>query len=223
MNKTQAKVLQQVFLLLKASAPAGTETKMVNGEGSILDSFHMSGELFSVILQKPIGANAAFVAMYCVTQTQKTFGPNSWVSGMTGFRCAGKLFNFDRVGVNDSWYPEDLSKRGKLRSPKDIVAEMLSELARAEKALEARVNREAQGTALNFGPVSRTLLPEEIEKYRKAIAAGKSFSIAPSGFGTGYRFYRSRTPGRFNRIPASAEARRVLGEPNLVYDSFDHD
>lgn len=164
-------------------------------------------------------ASGAFVLLYAAKYRGDA---DACVRGMTGFEYDGAVYNFDRYGVEDSWYPEGFD--GEARPEAEIAAEMRSELARAEERLAAHVARKAAGVVVNFGPTSRTLLPDEIAKYKAAIANRRSFSLTPSGFGTGYRFYSGRAINRFGQgIPASKEARELLAAPRLVYDTLDCD
>ena len=159
-------------------------------------------------------ATGAYVLLYTARNAGCSYG-------MTGFCLGGHVYNFDRHGIEDSWYPDGWDKP----NPPEKIAELMrEELDRAEKRLEAAKARETEGKVIAFGPTSRTLLPAEIDSYKAILAKGGSFSLTPSGFGTGYRFYLARGPRRtrWEAYPASAEAKKIFGAA-LVYDEFDYD
>lgn len=163
--------------------------------------------------------DSIFVMMYAHTaRPGEDVGPR----GIAGFRHGGKTFTFDRLGVEDSWYPMEYGEEK--ADTQKIFSLFAQQMDIARERYAAHLEREKAGTVVNFGPVKRTLLPEEIEKYRKLIASRKSFSLTPSGFGTGYRFYSGSGPGRYGQgMPASKEARELLAAPRLIYDTLDCD
>lgn len=176
-------------------------------------------------LTRKVGENTVFTMMYGHTGSTKPTDAR----GMTGFFLDGKTFTFDRRGIEDSWQPDEYCYKGpqKATAPEKIAEEMIKQLDEAEARLVKMAARERDGTVINFGPTSRTLLPAEIANYAALIKSGKSFSLNPSGMGTGYRFYANRRgmPSRYGSqcVPASVEAKKALGEPTLVYDTTDHD
>lgn len=192
-----------------AAALPGSERITKTIEGLYLDG------LFDGVILKD---GAAFTAMYA----QKDGHSDAvWVRGITGFVYDNRWYNFDQHGVGDSWYPEGFD--GPL-SEKEIVGLMEEQIVEAKRRYDAHVKRQAEGKTVNFGPTSRTLMSNEIEKFKQTLLARKSFSLTPGGFGTGYRFYVGHARNRFGQgVPASAEAREILGAPGLVYDEFDHD
>jgi hypothetical protein len=176
---------------------------------------YLDGFVGGVLLEE----GDTFTMMY---QQQWPNSEKTWVRGITGFRCAGQTFTFDRRGVEDSWYPDGHDKR--ICTQVQVAAAMKEQLIRAATALAKRTERETSGTKINFGPTTRTLMPDEIADLRKRLAANRTFEFRPAGFGTGYRFYQSRTPGRYgSRVPASEEARKFFAAPYLVYDTMDCD
>lgn len=184
------------------------------------EASHIEGFVSGVLLCERVSdVDEAYVLMY--EQRSEGWGgnkPQLFVRGMTGFVSDGKRFNFDQRGIGDSWYP-DMDQ-----TPQDIVAKMQEQLKQAKERWAAYVKRKAEGTVINFGPTTRTLLPKEIAEFKATLKAGRSFSLNPSGMGTGYRFYVGRAINRYGEgVPASAEARKLLGQDRLVYDRTDHD
>lgn len=167
-----------------------------------------------VTIENKTAHGIAFVTLY-----EQTYQGKSDVRGIAGFVHDGACYHFDQRGIGDSWYPDSKAKL--------VAAQMLEELANATKRLAGLAERKANGTVVNFGPVSRTLLPNEIEAHKATLARGGSFALNPSGMGVGYRFYVARR-GQVARYgsqcqPASAQARALLAAPGLVYDHTDHD
>lgn len=224
MKPSTKKVFAAVAAALKVEVIESLPT--ASGGGLYVPGF-TGGVLLTVPKQSDAG-DLCFVMLYCDTYTDSRKKPVECVRGMTGFKHgAGRWYDFDRLGVDDSWYPADgWGKSAKLSVTK-IVGKMITEMLRAEERYAAHVRREAEGKKVNFGPTARTLMPDEIERYKQTIKAGKSFELNPSGFGVGYRFYSKKVGqrgGLFGQAkPASAEARALLEAPALVYDETDHD
>lgn len=208
-----AKLLPAAVRVSDPDAFLGPLAKILRGSG-----IHKPDLVDTVLLSNPSGT-------FCLLYALKTkFAVEDVIStyGMTGFEYEGNTYSFDRLGVEDSWYPDGWNEP----SPATKIAEtMIAELARAEERLAAHIERTTAGTVVNFGPISRTLLRSEINNYKKTISkSGGSFSLTPAGFGTGYRFYVGKTRNRFGQgVPASNEVRALLDAPGLVYDTMDCD
>lgn len=206
MNKSDEKRFAQVAKLLS--------TQVVS---KLAEEFSVEGFVTGVLLVQEHPEGKAFCLLY-----EDKYGDNTSIRGMTGFINNGAMYNFDQRGISDSWYPHDF--KGKM-SAAEIVKEMQEQVENGARRLKAFVERQAFGIKINFGPTARTLLPTEIAKYKELVSNGASFSLNPSGMGTGYRFYSSRTArARYGQgMPASAEARKALDAPYLVYDTTNHD
>ena len=124
--------------------------------------------------------------------------------GHTLFKTPKGWRTYSRRGVDDSFYADE----------DDI-----------NKVLKEQVDRAKQGIEKSKSdlivPVYRFILrPEEYEKHKKDLAAGKSIRLAPAGFGTGYTL--STRPSRWSK-PASTEVAQFFGVPKLFAEAFDHD
>lgn len=228
MKANTKKRFREVEMMLRKGESA-TSATITHGIDSVPEGLMIGGFEGGVLLRSqpdPKTGDFSYVLLYCVSYSAGPRKKREAVMGMAGFRQGeGIWYNFDRLGVEDSWYPVTLSgSTRKLLGAKAMVEEMRRVLANAQQRYAAHVSRQALGLKVNFGPTTRTLLPAEIERYKEMVKRG-SFSLTPSGFGTGYRFFQSTKPApRYSgRKPASDEARKLLEAPYLVYEEIDCD
>lgn len=188
------------------------------------EGFHIDGLVDGVMVSQEMG-DGDFIYTLLYAQDWNGKGEKIGVRGMTGFNIKGAHYNFDRIGVDDSWYPLNWDGAKGMKRTEEVCLTMSEQLEEARAHYKSHQKRQADGVTVNFGPTTRTLLPAELERYKETVARrGGSFSLNPSGFGTGYRFYQGPVRNRYGQaVPASAEARKLLNAPALVYDTTDCD
>lgn len=119
--------------------------------------------------------------------------------------------SFGRRGVSDGGFAFDANDT--VEGAIDTV------LDKVEEVRQASLLRLNEGKVVNLGPIQKRFMPNELERMLSDLRRGQSFSILPSGFGTGYSFSTRRGNGY---EPASRELSDLVGAP-VYYTSFDHD
>ncbi len=131
----------------------------------------------------------------------------------TAFRHDGRWYNFDRLGVEDSWYFKD---------DEALKHQIEKQFARAEKSMANRKDLDANGVKINFGPTSRQFTKDAAAHVIDTLKAGKTYQVTPSGFGTGYTFTTRPVNTRYGGGEASKELSDLVGR-QVYYTTFDHD
>lgn len=88
-----------------------------------------------------------------------------------------------------------------------------------DKARERQNLLKSGGQDFNFGPVTKRMMPEDLEKAIQQLKTRGMWSIEPSGFGTAYVFTTNRS--RWDS-PASSELSEKVGKP-VYFSKQDRD
>lgn len=92
-------------------------------------------------------------------------------------------------------------------------------IEKIDAAIARRKDFAENGKDYNFGPKTLRLKPDGLATILETLRSGKSYTIAPSGFGTAYIFSTRRGP--YSSL-ASAELSKLVGTP-VYYFSQDRD
>lgn len=96
-------------------------------------------------------------------------------------------------------------------------------IEKCEKAIEKKAFLENNGTLIDFGGRQKTLLPEDLKSVIDTLKSGRSYTIAPSGFGTAYIYSIYNSKSRWNdSYPASDQISKLVGKP-VFYTKQDRD
>lgn len=132
-------------------------------------------------------------------------------SGHTSFDTKLGRRTFDRRGVDDSFYVDDVDTvetvNEKVKRQIEKVAESVSRLARS----------------MSVPKWGFSVTPEQLDEIKAKLNKGQSHTFTPAGFGTGYVISK---PGRKrNRWakPAPQEIVDFFGVGRLEYDTLDCD
>lgn len=144
---------------------------------------------------------------------------NEWAvaDGHTSFTtCKGER-TFDRTGVEDSFYVK----------PTDTAAQVAATIAEQVQRVAESRERLARSETVPGLPGGWSLTPERKAEIAATLAAGRSHSFTPAGFGTGYNVYALIGAGRrprFDAVRLPAETAAFFGVPGpLYYTTLDCD
>jgi hypothetical protein len=141
---------------------------------------------------------------------EMTVYDDGYVLCETIYKAHGKRFSFDRLGVEDSFYFETLTK---------LPEQFAQQVERAKERQEVL----SRSKPVNLGPVTLYMTDEARDAMVAKLKKGETYCYFPSGFGTGYnftiRFRRERFP---EKIKASYELERLVGQ-RVFISSFDAD
>lgn len=223
--KTQRKTVTQGQRRLAAAVPCppGWAKEVVDGQLYERTGPPWAGDagygrpVVSVRLTAP--ADVGVVLIFRVAREQHWGkGKPTWKTGYDGtthFHVPARnvWLSFDRTGVESSFHAP--------YGPADATG------ADAQAVIDEQVRRAAEYRARTAGHVEipgtgYRAAPETIEQYRAALKAGRSFSLTPSGFGTGRRF-TARRPNHPYAASAKPETAAFFGFDTLWVETFDHD
>ena len=141
--------------------------------------------------------------------------PDLSVTGSTKFIALGKMFSFDRIGIDNSFY---LSHDGYDPIPSDVNKVVVAQIQRAKEGIKD-MSEKIQVPELGF-----YISKEKQEKMSKLLKAGKSTSLTPSGFGIGYQLIgrRVRTTQWGPKV-ASDVLKKFFKVTTLYIDTMDCD
>lgn len=121
---------------------------------------------------------------------------------------SGSWRTFDRRGIDSSFHA------GSLEDPAETVT---AELHRIEKA------RERGKKMISIPEFGWRVHADDLPELKRELAAGKSHSFTPAGFGTGYRVSIKRPPGRYGVKQLPNATAEFFGVPVLWAESLDCD
>jgi len=132
--------------------------------------------------------------------------------GRTSYLHNGFWANFDRTGVEDSFY--HLGWDGEIKQPPNtIVREQLERIAK---------RREYLSTAVKIPEVGYTVPPAGVEPLKQQLTKRGVLHFTPSGFGTGYCLTTKRTR-QHDCKRASAALEKWFEISPLFISTFDAD
>jgi hypothetical protein len=140
------------------------------------------------------------------------FYSNGSVLCETTYKAKGKEFTRNRLGVDDSFYYSS-------------VAKLPEEFARQLKYVQESQARLADTKEVNLGPTTRMMNDKQIADMVATLKAGKTFSVTPAGFGTGYSFtirFHADHRRYYSHLKASYELERLVGQ-RVFISAFDCD
>ena len=148
-----------------------------------------------------------------------SFGNNGIeAAGHTDFKTGTGWMSFSRRGIDDSFYVGEYGDVKDLAQINGLVAKQV------QKALKRIDSYQGAATvALGQGAGTFTLTPKRLAEAKKTLASGKSFTLTPGGFGTGYVISTRRFRGRYGVGQAPRETAQLLGVRALYWEAFDHD
>lgn len=142
-----------------------------------------------------------------------TAGNKIGVDGTTHYKGAKWWSNFDRFGVESSFYVDDIN---------DWPMVAKEQIERVAKAREIS-KRAADEKWPTMTPVPIQASPEKVDYIKKMLKERKVWSWQPSGFGTGYRFWVNKPKREFRVLLVPKETAEVLGFKTLWYTEFEAD
>lgn len=129
------------------------------------------------------------------------------VSGHTCYKAGASWWSKSRRGIDDSFYTTDLT------DPTEVVGEQIALIEKSREHTAALVSV----PGLN----GITIHPKRKREVEELLRRGKTASLTPAGFGTGYQLStRGRSP--WGSI-APAETRRFFNVGTLYVQTFDYD
>lgn len=175
-----------------------------NGGGELTEKKAVvTGDSHRLVLNMPVGEGMSLIIDFYSTGS---------IICETTYKAKGKEFTRHRIGVDDSFYYESVAK---------LPAEFANQLKIVKEA-QARL---ADTKEVNLGPTTRMMSEKQIADMVATLKAGKTFSVTPAGFGTGYSFtirFNKDHQRWYGHLKASFELERLVGQRVFV-SSFDCD
>lgn len=163
-----------------------------SGGGEVVETATKSGT--QLRLNMPVGEGMSVILEF------HGDGKNPWCE--TVYSAKGKSFTYNRVGVDDSFYFESVAK---------LPEQLAEQLERVKKSQE----RLKDTREFSFGPTSRMMSEQQIKDMVALLKTGKTYTVTPAGFGTGYVFTIRFHPDHrryYSNLKASYELERLVGQ-----------
>lgn len=203
-------VIPYAKLIDKLTEMHGTETKddIKLPEGySFADTSSLGANYGDIIIRSDDG------------NTELTFSMNkpnesdwSKYEGEVSYKVPGKggIYTLGHTGVDSGIFTSWIDP---LTDVNKMIAERIAEV-------EKHRSRILGSVSVPVGGGSWHVNPQRLEQMKSELAAGKTITFSPHGFGTGYHL--SAKPSRYSK-PASAATNEAFGGMRLFFDTYDAD